>query len=84
MYLMNPLSVLQINGERVRSKSRSQDMFRSLKGDIRLLVVRPPQPAYEHDLDLSAALKLARVRRGSPITFKCLAFYQRVCLDHRQ
>ena len=66
--------VLQINGERVRSKSRSQEMFRSLRGDIKLLVVRPPQTAYEHDLDLSTALKLSRVRRGSLITFKCLAF----------
>ena len=75
MYTFNEYPpVLQINGERVRSKSRSQEMFRSLRGDIKLLVVRPPQAAYEHDLNLSTALKLSRVRRGSLITFKCLAF----------
>jgi len=46
--------IIQINGERVRSKSRAQELFRSMRGDVSLLVVRPPQdagPGYEDDLD---------------------------------
>ena len=41
----------------MRSKSRSQDLFRSMRGNVKLLVVRPPSSSYDQDLDLSQALK---------------------------
>ena len=37
--------IIQICGERVRRKGRAQELFRTLRGDISLLVVRPPPPA---------------------------------------
>ena len=46
--------LFQINGERVRSKGRAQELFRSVRGDVALLVVRPPTDytaRYEEDLD---------------------------------
>ena len=38
----------------MRSKALAQELFRSVRGDVRLLVVRPPPaspPGYEEDLD---------------------------------
>ena len=38
----------------MRSKTRAQELFRSVRGDVSLLVVRPPPASprgYEEDLD---------------------------------
>lgn len=38
----------------MRSKALAQELFRSVRGDVSLLVVRPPPaspPGYEEDLD---------------------------------
>ena len=38
----------------MKSKARAQELFRSVRGDVSLLVVRPPPaspPGYEEDLD---------------------------------
>ena len=38
----------------MRSKALAQELFRSVRGDVSLLVVRPPpasSPGYEEDLD---------------------------------
>ena len=50
----------QISGERVRSKARAQELFRSLRGDISLLVVRPPPPPQGYDDDLDNLLDLSQ------------------------
>ena len=43
----------QINGVKVKTKQKAQEMFISIQGDISLLVVRPPAngDCYEEDLD---------------------------------
>ena len=70
---------LQISGERVRSKARAQELFRTLRGDISLLVVRPP-PAHGYDddldnlLDLSQSLSQTKVGRQSKMSLPTLAF----------
>eukprot|EP00092_Neocalanus_flemingeri_P010181 GFUD01010971.1.p1 GENE.GFUD01010971.1~~GFUD01010971.1.p1 ORF type:complete len:726 (-),score=125.32 GFUD01010971.1:75-2252(-) len=45
--------IIQINGVRVRTKQKAQETFIAMKGDICLLVVRPPAngDCYEEDLD---------------------------------
>ena len=43
----------------MKSKGRAQEMFRSLRGDISLLVVRPPQTATGYEDDLENMLDLA-------------------------
>jgi len=45
--------IIQINGVKVKTKQKAQEMFITIKGDISLLVVRPPAngDCYEDDLD---------------------------------
>merc|ERR1719431_998483 len=45
--------IIQINGVQVKTKQKAQEMFVTIKGDISLLVVRPPAngDCYEEDLD---------------------------------
>jgi len=45
--------IIQINGVKVKTKQKAQEMFIAIKGDISLLVVRPPAhgDCYEEDLD---------------------------------
>ena len=63
----------QINGERVRSKGRAQELFRTVRGDVSLLVVRPTPALDGHDddldnlLDLSQSLSQTQVSRQSLI-----------------
>ena len=70
----------QIQGERVRSKSRAQELFRTLRGDVSLLVVRPPNSAQGYDddldnlLDLSQSLSQSQVGRQSKMSLPTLAF----------
>ena len=52
--------IIQISGERVRRKGRAQELFRTLRGDISLLVVRPPPPAQGYDDDLDNLLDLSQ------------------------
>ena len=71
---------MQISGERVRSKARAQELFRTLRGDISLLVVRPPPPAQGYDddldnlLDLSQSLSQTKVGGQSEMSLPTLAF----------
>ena len=72
--------IIQICGERVRRKARAQELFRTLRGDISLLVVRPPPPAQGYDddldnlLDLSQSLSQTKVGRQSKMSLPTLAF----------
>ena len=72
---------MQISGERVRSKARAQELFRTLRGDNSLLVVRPPPPphgGYDDDLDnlldLSQSLSQTKVGGQSEMSLPTLAF----------
>ena len=64
----------------MRSKSRAQELFRTLRGDVSLLVVRPPNSAQGYDddldnlLDLSQSLSQSQVGRQSKMSLPTLAF----------
>ena len=64
----------------MRSKSRAQELFRTVRGDVSLLVVRPPPPTEGYDddldnlLDLSQSLTQTQVGRQSNMSLPTLAF----------